>query len=89
MCIRDSLYSELNPYVGNYKANFDGKEITLFITKVENKLEKSTHKNYYMDALVIKYIVKTSFGTILQDTQNYNYPKIEFYSCLLYTSRCV
>ncbi|WP_299177677.1 DUF6705 family protein [uncultured Chryseobacterium sp.] len=64
--------NELNPYIGTYKTNFEGKEITLFITKQEHKLEESSLKNYYMDALVIKYIVRNSSGTILQDTQNNN-----------------
>ncbi|WP_129038428.1 DUF6705 family protein [Chryseobacterium sp. CH21] len=71
--------NELTPYIGTYKGSFDGKEITLFISKQENKLEKSTQKNYYMDALIVKYVVKNSSGTILQDTQN-NSSDIEFYS---------
>ncbi|PTT76062.1 DUF6705 family protein, partial [Chryseobacterium sp. HMWF001] len=33
--------NELSPYVGTYKANFNGNEITLFITKQENKLEQT------------------------------------------------
>jgi hypothetical protein len=74
------LNNELAPYIGIYKANFQGNEISLFITKIEDKLEESTHKNYYMDALVIKYIVKNSSGAILQDTQNNNIPNIELYS---------
>lgn len=72
------LNNELMPYIGTYKANFEGNEITLFITKVEDKLEKSTNKNYYMDALVIQYIVKNSNGIILQDSQST--PNIELYS---------
>ncbi|MGU3374990.1 DUF6705 family protein [Chryseobacterium sp. M5A1_1a] len=64
------LNHELDPYMGTYKTNFQGNQITLLITKVENKLVKSTHKNYYMDVLVIKYIVKNSFGGELQNTQN-------------------
>ncbi|CAD7798568.1 hypothetical protein CHRY9390_00355 [Chryseobacterium aquaeductus] len=72
--------NELVPYVGTYKANFNGNEITLFITKQENKLEESAQKNYYMDALIVKYIVKNSTGTILQDTQNNNLYNIELYS---------
>ncbi|MFS4431078.1 DUF6705 family protein [Chryseobacterium sp. S90] len=73
------INNELTPYIGTYKGSFDGKEITLFISKQENKLEKSTQKNYYMDALIVKYVVKNSSGTILQDTQN-NSSDIEFYS---------
>ncbi|SIR73071.1 DUF6705 family protein [Chryseobacterium sp. RU33C] len=74
------LNNELAPYIGTYKASYGGNEITLYITKVENKLEESTHKNFYMDALVVKYIVKNSSGTILQDTKNNNIPNIELYS---------
>jgi len=74
------LNNELAPYVGTYKASFQGKEITLFITKENDKLEKSSHKNYFQDALVIRYIVKDSSGNILQDTQNNSTLKIELYS---------
>ncbi|MFS4431077.1 DUF6705 family protein [Chryseobacterium sp. S90] len=74
------LNNELTPYVGTYKTNFNGKEIMLFITKQEDKLEQSAQKNYYMDALIVKYIVKNSSGNILQDTQNDTSSKIELYS---------
>ena len=74
------LNHELDPYIGIYKSNFEGNEITLYITKQENKLEKSTGKTYYLDALVIKYIVRNNSGIILQDTQNSNVPNIELYS---------
>ena len=72
--------NELVTYIGTYKANYQGNDITLYITKVEDKPEKRAKKNYYMDALVVKYIVKNSSGTILQDTQNNNIPDIELYS---------
>ncbi|SHE94664.1 DUF6705 family protein [Chryseobacterium takakiae] len=72
------LNNELNPYIGAYKANFNSNEITLFITKQENKLEQTGQKNYYMDALIVKYIVKNLSGVILQDTQN-NVTDIELY----------
>lgn len=74
------LNNELNPYVGVYKANFNGNEITLFITKQENKLEENAQKSYYADALIIKYIVKNSAGTILQDTKNNNLNIASLYS---------
>lgn len=32
------LNNELTPYIGVYKPNFQGNEITLFITKEEDKL---------------------------------------------------
>ncbi|WP_294224886.1 DUF6705 family protein [uncultured Chryseobacterium sp.] len=67
------LNNELNPYIGTYKANFQGNEVTLFITKEENKLEKRMNKQFYRDALIVKYIVKNTSGLILQDTQNNSY----------------
>jgi hypothetical protein len=74
------LNNELSPYIGIYNANFEGNEITLYVTKQENKLEKSTGKTYYMDALIVKYIVKNNLGVILQDTQNQNIQDIKLYS---------
>lgn len=64
--------NELAPYIGTYKANFNGSETTLYITKEENKVQKRSTKQFYRDALVIKYIVRNSSGTALQDTQNNN-----------------
>lgn len=74
------LNNELLPYVGTYKANYEGNEIILYVTKIENKLEERTNKNFYRDALVVKYVVKNSSGVILQDTKNNNLANIEFYS---------
>ncbi|WP_435525230.1 DUF6705 family protein [Chryseobacterium indoltheticum] len=74
------LNNELNPYIGVYKGNYEGNEITLFINKVEHKLEKSVDKNYFMDVLDVKYTVKNSSGLILQDTHNNNSSNIKLYS---------
>ncbi|WP_294284997.1 DUF6705 family protein [uncultured Chryseobacterium sp.] len=74
------LNHELDSFIGIYKSNFEGNEITLYITKQENKLERSTGKTYYLDALIIKYIVKNNSGITLQDTQNSNMSDIELYS---------
>lgn len=74
------LYNEFAPYVGMYTTTYQGNNITLYITMVENKLEKSSQKTYYLDVLDIKYIVKNASGNILQDTQNNNLPKIHLYS---------
>src|SRR5690606_2478709 len=79
MYLKD-LNNELSPYVGIYKSSYQGNEIILHITKEENKFEKSMKKNYYMDALIIKYIVKNSSGQILQDTQYLSNPNIKLYS---------
>lgn len=67
------LNNELSPYVGTYKANFEGNEITLFITKQDYKFFDLKIKKYYQDVLSIKYIIKNSSGMILQNTQNMNF----------------
>ncbi|MDR6458960.1 hypothetical protein J2786_002067 [Chryseobacterium vietnamense] len=74
------LNNELAPYIGTYKTTFEGNEIFLYITKQDKKIENSAQKSYYMDALIVKYIVKNSSGNILQDTQNDHTSKIELYS---------
>ena len=79
--------NELTPYIGIYRANFQGKEITLYITKEEDKPTKRLQKNFYRDALVIKYIVKNSTGILLQDTKNNNIPNIELYSYYTYPNK--
>lgn len=80
------LNNELTPYIGIYQTNFQGKEITLFITKEENKLIDYGNQIFYRDALVVKYIVKNSLGQILQDTQNTT-SNIELYSTKLSISQ--
>ncbi|WP_185209322.1 hypothetical protein [Chryseobacterium sp. C3] len=67
------LNNELAPYIGVYRSNFQGNEITLFITKENQKLIPSSLKSFYQDILSIKYVVKNSSGNILQDTQNMNF----------------
>ena len=74
------LNNELGPYVGTYKATFQGREITLFITKVGDRPTTYFKINYFQDALVVKYIVKDSSGNILQDTKNNSNPRINLYS---------
>ncbi|WP_172277278.1 DUF6705 family protein [Chryseobacterium sp. LAM-KRS1] len=68
------LNNELDSYVGNFSANFDGKIINLFITKeVKKKIDLQT-KSYYQDVLCIKFIVKKTSGQVLQDTKNLSIP---------------
>ncbi|MCT2409052.1 hypothetical protein NZD88_16005 [Chryseobacterium antibioticum] len=62
--------NELNVFVGNYTANFQDKKITLFITKQNYQFFDRGKYKYYKDVLSIKFIIKNSSGTILQDTQN-------------------
>src|SRR6218665_3237492 len=68
------LDNVLSPYVGIYKATYNGNETTLYITK-EDKMPRASSRNkkYYEDVLHIKYTVKNlSTGAVLQDTQNTN-----------------
>ncbi|WP_294284996.1 hypothetical protein [uncultured Chryseobacterium sp.] len=65
--------NELNPYIGTYKANFEGNEVTLYITKELYHFFDLYSKKYYQDILSIKYIIKNSSGNILQDTKNMNF----------------
>ena len=74
------LDNELAPYVGVYKSHYQGNEITLYITKEDNRITKIVGKQFYQDTLVIRYIVKNSSGVVLQDTQNVNIPHIKLYS---------
>lgn len=74
------LNNELNSYTGIFQGDYQGKGITLYITKIEKKLQKSSQKIYYSDVLDIKYVVKNSSGVVLQDTMNNNIPSINLYS---------
>lgn len=38
------LNNELSAYIETYEANFENKKITLYLSKLENKLEKSFGK---------------------------------------------
>ncbi|WP_419870920.1 DUF6705 family protein [Chryseobacterium sp. CT-SW4] len=65
------LNNELTPYIGTYKATFEGNEITLTITKEDKRLQKILNNRYYMDVLNIKYIIKNiATGIILEDNLN-------------------
>ena len=79
------LNNELSPYVGIYKANFQGNEITLYITKEENREEKDIGKTYYKDALIIKFKIKNSSGSILQNTSTINFPTDELSNNFIYS----
>jgi len=67
------INNELNTYVGTYKANFQNKEIILYINKIEKKYFDMSSIKIYKDVLSIKFVVKNSSGNILQDTQNMNF----------------
>ncbi|KMQ68684.1 hypothetical protein ACM39_05150 [Chryseobacterium sp. FH2] len=67
------LNNELSPYIGTYKANFQEKEITIYITQENHKLIDYIDQKFYRDVLCIRYIVKNSTGNALQDTKNMNF----------------
>ena len=67
------LNNELNPYIGTYKASFNGKQITLYITKETKKYFDRISYKFYKDVLSVRYIVQNSSGQILQSTQNQNF----------------
>ncbi len=66
--------NELDSYIGIYKATFQGKTTTLFITKEIHKLFDQGKYKFYKDALSVKYIVENSSGTTLQSNQNMTIP---------------
>ncbi|KMQ68668.1 hypothetical protein ACM39_05070 [Chryseobacterium sp. FH2] len=71
------LNNYLPPYVGTYKATYQGNEIILYITKEDKYLKDygPGDRKYYKDVLHVKYIVKNiSTGALLQDTQNVSDP---------------
>ena len=72
--------NELNQFIGIYKANHNGNEITLYVTKQNDKQIKSGIITFYRDALIIKFTVKNSSGQLLQDTQNFASLDNDFYS---------
>ncbi|WP_106915349.1 DUF6705 family protein [Chryseobacterium aurantiacum] len=67
------LANELVFFTGTWVTNFNGKNITLFITKEDYKYFELYTKNYYQDIISIKYTIKNSSGTIIQNTQNMNF----------------
>ncbi|KQR92021.1 hypothetical protein ASG01_13570 [Chryseobacterium sp. Leaf180] len=64
------LDGELNPYIGKYKSVYNGQETTLYITKEDRKFRKLLKKSFFEDVLVLRFIVKSSAGKVLQDTRS-------------------
>ena len=70
--IRD-YNNELDPFTGVFKTFYADKEITLDISKnVKKRFTRNglTVSHYYKDALIIKFLIKDSSGSILQNTLN-------------------
>ncbi|MDC8106722.1 MULTISPECIES: DUF6705 family protein [Chryseobacterium] len=70
--------NELPAFTGVYSASYNGRQITIYISKEEDKLFDLVDKKVYRDVLSIRYIVKNSTGTILQDTKNMNFQSNQY-----------
>ncbi|GAA5088930.1 hypothetical protein GCM10023210_13120 [Chryseobacterium ginsengisoli] len=62
--------NELIPFIGNWKATFNNKEITIKVDKIDQHLVRSGKKIFYRDVLFIRYSIKNSQGTIIKSTMN-------------------
>ncbi|HCR76546.1 MAG TPA: hypothetical protein DIW37_09125 [Chryseobacterium sp.] len=64
------INNELLPFIGTWKANFDNKEITIKVDKVDYHYIKLGTHMYYQDVLFIRYSIKNAQGTIIKSTMN-------------------
>jgi len=55
----------LGKYIGTWKGTFEGKNYTLYIVKATSTYDKITR-----DRLLIRYLITSSNGTILEDTRS-------------------
>ncbi|ROS10421.1 hypothetical protein EDF65_4303 [Chryseobacterium nakagawai] len=62
--------NELQSFVGTYVSNYNGNQITFYITKESDQFFDYGNKQIYMDILYVRYTVKDSSSNILQTTQN-------------------
>ncbi len=67
------INNELNQFIGTYNGVFNGNQITLYITKEPHKLIQYVDQKFYRDVLSIRFIIKNSSQTVLQDTKNMNF----------------
>ncbi|MCL1668891.1 hypothetical protein M2T82_12530 [Elizabethkingia ursingii] len=60
-------------FTGTWIANFEGKQITLYLNKIERfstKLKGISNIDYYSDVLFMKYMIKDSSGNQIISTAN-------------------
>lgn len=61
--------NELQAFVGTYEASFEGKKITLYITKhIKKLLDRGTYF-YYNDLLIANYMIRDTQNNILKDSR--------------------
>ncbi|MCD9856308.1 hypothetical protein LUD75_16410 [Epilithonimonas sp. JDS] len=66
--------NELDPYIGTWKASFNGKLITLNINKELERTFSLLGKYYLTDQLIVRYEVRDSSGTVIQTSLSNTYP---------------
>ena len=62
--------NELQSFVGTYVSAYNGNQITLYITKENDKFFDYGNKQIYMDILYVRFKIKNSNNNVLQTTQN-------------------
>ncbi|WP_374465638.1 DUF6705 family protein [Chryseobacterium sp.] len=77
------LNNELDPFIGTWKADFQGKTITLIINKQLKRPYEVWSKNFFKDVIIVKYEVKDSNGQIYQSTLNSNFYGNNLYNIIL------
>ncbi|MCY0977138.1 hypothetical protein PGH12_01530 [Chryseobacterium wangxinyae] len=68
------INNELDLFVGNYTSQFQGRNISINISKIIHHFFDGSQYKYYQDILSLKYTVSNSSGTILQSTENLVFP---------------
>ena len=65
----------LNPYLGEWSANYDDKKITISFIKYKNSRSSLDDNIYFIDEIMARYKVEDSNGNILIDyTNELTYP---------------
>lgn len=74
--------NELQTFVGTYEANFEGKKITLYITKHTKKLLDRI-SIFYKDVLIANYVVKDAQGNVLKDSRTIEFSSEQLQDLIL------
>ncbi|WP_428067992.1 DUF6705 family protein [Chryseobacterium gambrini] len=83
------INNELLPFVGIWKANFNNKEITIKIDKIDHHYMKLGTHMYYQDMLFIRYSIKNSQGTIIKSTMNLNIENSNIESSTIFPNQLI
>lgn len=61
--------NEYNKFIGNWKTTINGKQITLLISKEDNRSTSLFNRHFYRDVLLIRYKILVN-NQIVEDTMN-------------------